>query len=415
MSDLAQNFEDLVFEPQSDFSGVPLELGKINLMLCKNEDVEPVVPSHGEYSLKYHADIISKIVNVFLEEDYVTLEVAKHRSDKSMQYSSDTKTALMEAAGMFDLIDKQQELEYFTKIDQGFELYESGVDLANLSPEQRQTMLDLVAARQIVYLTNLRLVLDIAKKFKSVTISDVDLIGYGNIGLSNAVDRFDVTKGNKFSTYATEWIRQAILRAVSDKSRLIRIPMHRHEKFRKVSRTIDDLVTKLGREVTDEEAEAATGVSRAEISALIIEGDYTLKSIDAKIGDENSNPLVDYLSQDDRDMEFFEKHTAHTALIKAILLKSKLDNRRKMVLGLRYGLDFGEKGDFEVTLRDGTTISFSEAKSRVEHLSDICFKDIANILGIHSQNVNDLEKSALQSLKRVANENHFVTDWEMSN
>jgi RNA polymerase primary sigma factor len=137
---------------------------------------------------------------------------------------------------------------YFGQIDRGRLLtHEEEIDLGRRTREGNKT------ARSKLIEKNLRLVIPIAKKYRGMGLPFGDLIQEGNIGLMRAADKFDPEKGFRFSTYATWWIRQAVQRAVADKGRTIRVPVHMGEKIRKMARTYNELSAQLQREPTDEE------------------------------------------------------------------------------------------------------------------------------------------------------------------
>ena len=138
--------------------------------------------------------------------------------------------------------------DYFTKIDKGKLLtYEEEVELS------RRAKVGDRRARQRLIEKNLRLVVSVAKKYRGVGLPFEDLIQEGNIGLMKAIDKYDPERGFRFSTYATWWIRQAVQRAVADKGRTIRVPVHMGEKIRKMARAYNVLSEELRREPSDEE------------------------------------------------------------------------------------------------------------------------------------------------------------------
>ena len=222
---------------------------------------------------------------------------------------------------------------YFARIDKGDLLsHEEEIDLS-----KRAKQGDARARKRLIE-KNLRLVVSVAKKYRGMGLPFEDLIQEGNLGLMRAVEKFDPDRGFRFSTYATWWIRQAVQRAVADKGRTIRVPVHMTEKIRKVSRAISELAVELEREPTEDEVASRLGWDSEEVR-LTMSAMPDATSLDQPVSSEDTASQLGDFIEDERvsdtpDTVMREMET--TQLKEAI---ERLPERARYVLVRRYGLD----------------------------------------------------------------------------
>ena len=269
--------------------------------------------------------------------------------------SSDPVRMYLKEIGRVPLLTGAEEVEYSRRVESGglagirlADLSASG-ELSTLEFDERRALQRTVRrgedAREVLIEANLRLVVSIAKRYVGRGMHFLDLIQEGNLGLMRAVEKFDYTKGFKFSTYATWWIRQAITRAIADQARTIRIPVHMVESINKVHRVQRQMLQELEREPTIEELAEAVGLSEERIRE-IQRISLDLLSLDAPVGEEDDSNLSDFI--EDQAAEAPADAAARRMLNRAVIdALDELNDREKAVVRLRFGLDDGQARTLE--------------------------------------------------------------------
>ena len=276
--------------------------------------------------------------------------------DRGAGGSSDPVRMYLKEIGRVPLLTGLEEVEYSRRIESGglaaarlADLAASG-ELATLAFEERRELQRSVRrgedAREVLIEANLRLVVSIAKRYVGRGMHFLDLIQEGNLGLMRAVEKFDYTKGFKFSTYATWWIRQAITRAIADQARTIRIPVHMVESINKVHRVQRQMIQRLEREPTVEELAAKVDMTPAKVREIQRISLDPL-SLDSPVGDEEGDSnLADFIEDPGATSP---ADAAARGMLNAAVLEAldELNEREKQVMRLRFGIEDGRARTLE--------------------------------------------------------------------
>jgi RNA polymerase primary sigma factor len=267
--------------------------------------------------------------------------------------SSDYVRMYLKEIGRVPLLTGEDEVSLAKRIEAGMaaaaqlaacdggEIQLEQVELIRLTRARRDGDL----AKDQLTRANLRLVVSIAKRYVGRGMLILDLIQEGNLGLMRAVEKFDHSKGFKFSTYATWWIRQAITRAIADQARTIRIPVHMVESINKVKRMQRQLMQELEREPTIDELATITDLSPARVREILRISQDPL-SLDSPVGDEADSNLGDFIEDDDVDAppDVVARQLLGEAVSEAL---AELSEREQEVVRLRFGLDDGRPRTLE--------------------------------------------------------------------
>jgi RNA polymerase primary sigma factor len=275
-----------------------------------------------------------------LQIEVVERDEPEAEVEEPKEVSTDTLQLFLKDIGKVPLLTAAQEVELAKRIERGEH-----------------------AAKQAMVEANLRLVVSIAKRYRNQGLPFLDLIQEGTIGLVRAAEKFDYRKGFKFSTYATWWIRQAVARALADKARTIRMPVHVVEKLNKIVRTERTLRAKLGREPNAEEIGLELDLHPEEIEQ-IRRSAQTPISLEKPVGDEDESEFGHFLTDASAPLpDELAEETLRNEALRSIL--KSLSQRERRVLELRYGLD----GEQPRTL-DEVGRTFSVTRERIRQIEN---------------------------------------------
>ncbi|MBS5036156.1 MAG: RNA polymerase sigma factor RpoD [Dialister sp.] len=281
--------------------------------------------------------------------------------DNAISIDDPVKMYLKEI-GALPLLTSEEEIVLAKTVEAGMR--------ADALPEEKEAAQE---AKKELADRNLRLVVSIAKKYLGRGLQFLDLIQEGNLGLLKAVDKFDYTKGYKFSTYATWWIRQAITRAIADQARTIRVPVHMVETINKLNRISRQLLQENGREATNEELAKAMGVSLAKIREVKKIAQDPI-SLETPIGEKEDSHLGDFIEDHEA---IAPDDAAGSILLREQIeeLLTGLTERERQVLELRFGL------------KDGKTRTLEE---------------VGKYFDVTRERIRQIEGKALSKLKKTA-------------
>jgi len=271
-----------------------------------------------------------------------TIEANQHLDESISR--DDTIGMYLKEMSRVPLLTMEEELDIAIRIEKGRRAKQEKIKLSGRQNAAKRSQLDLVIeegqlAREHLIKANTRLVVSIAKRYMGRGIAFLDLIQEGNLGLMKAVEKYDYTRGFRFSTYATWWIRQTISRAISDQARTIRVPVHMIDRIRQLYKASHDLEQKLGRQPTIEEIAKKIDLPVQRVQ-WIMKVSWQPLSLESPVGDEDDSELGQFIQDDD---SLTPMQSAYQSMLKDKLeeILSTLTPREARVLRLRFGLDDG--------------------------------------------------------------------------
>lgn len=326
--------------------------------MVKQKDTINIIDEISDEGIDFSS--LEQINDIDEDEENISIEEPKNQESLSSISSDDSVRIYLQQIGKIPLLLPEEELEVAKKI------YETQSEFA----------------RKVLINANLRLVVSIAKKYIGRGLSFLDLIQEGNLGLIKATEKFDYTKGYKFSTYATWWIQQSITRAIADKARIIRLPIHLIESINKIKKATIDLTTELGRIPNKQEIADKMGIPVSKLTAIVKSTQSTI-SIDTPTGSkEDSNKIIDYLV--DESTLAPELLVSHENLLDDVkLMLNQLSQKERDVLILRFGLN-----------NNGNKKTLDE---------------IGTIYGVSRERIRQIENRALSKLKKLCKNKNLTS------
>lgn len=304
-----------------------------------------------ENELDEDGNILEKLADQ--DEDILeAVEEPKIQENLSSINTDDSVRIYLQQIGKIPLLNATEELRIATKIQE---------EHCELS-------------KNILVNANLRLVVSIAKKYIGRGLSFLDLIQEGNMGLMKAAERFDYTKGYKFSTYATWWVQQAITRAIADKARIIRLPIHMIESLGKIRKATVELTTELGRAPTKQEIAYRLGLTVTKLTSLVKSAQSTISIETPANQKEDSTKIADYIV-DESSMAPDSRVSQENLFDDIRKMLNQLSPKERDVLILRYGLD-----------NNGTKKTLDEIGSQY---------------GVSRERIRQIENRAISKLKKL--------------
>ena len=348
------------------------------------EELRPLIAEGQEKGSLTFAQISSALEEAEITKEQVA-ELHAYLEEQGIEVVGEDGKPAVSEAGRFERVAADKDTPRKPAVDLTVEpsldslrLYLRSIGRVQLLTAEREVALakriergDLEAKQEMVE-ANLRLVVSIAKGYLGRGLSFLDLIQEGSLGLIRAVEKFDYRRGYKFSTYATWWIRQAVTRAIADKGRTIRIPVHMVEKLNKVVHVERQLVQALGREPTPEEIAIELRWSVTDVKEILRVAQLPV-SLEKPVGDEDESELGDFVA-DDAVLEPFEEASEHLQQEGVRKALDALPERERQVIELRYGLT---------------------------GLEPLTLEEVGRTFGVTRERIRQIENNTLKKLKRL--------------
>jgi RNA polymerase primary sigma factor len=284
----------------------------------------------------------------------------------------------MAEMGRYPLLSESEEIVLAERYERGRAALARLSEMVVVDPQERQELEAVVRrgeqARLRMIRSNLRLVISVAKRYAGRGMPFEDLVQEGNVGLIEAVERYDPRRGTRFSTYAVWWIKQTVSRSIETLARIVRLPVHVSADLYHLRRVSDELASRLQRRPTRQEVAEQMGISLRKVRRLL-QWQHKVMSLNAPVGDQEDSELADFVQ--DEDVPLIEETFAHRQLRESVhdVMDAQLSQREQRVLSLRFGLDDGQARTLE---------------------------QVAEVFGVTRERVRQIEARALRRLRRAS-------------
>jgi len=339
------------------------------------DEVLDAIPEAGDEPEDWEGTLTAlREAGISLREESEEVEEPEEELPESTAPLNDLVRYYMQQISRTPLLTAEEERDLAWKVVRGQEAAKRLEEEPDLDEETRAELQKLVEegekAREHLIKANTRLVVSLAKRYVNMGLPFLDLIQEGNIGLIKATERFNPSLGNRFSTYASWWIRQSILRALSNRGHAIRLPVHKRDAIRRMKRTKQEMYKTLGREPTDEELAEELGITPRDLAELQRLAIRTI-SLDQPVGEDEETTLGELIVDGEAPTPFDVASLSQLREDVRTALES-LNEREREVLYLRYGLDGGEMRTLQ---------------------------EVAEALGVTRERVRQIESRALRKMR----------------
>lgn len=367
----------------------------------KERTPPPEKNSRYESELTIRAEKVQKLVMSYKDHRIVkkTLQFANQTSQNPAE-NEKISPEHKYVSGKYEILTRADEQILFSDLNRMLDLIDA-LGGAKPSIVEELVLIQGVIAHELIFLSNMRLVVHFSKPYLNQGLDASDVIQEAGLGMRAAIARFDVGRNTKFSTYASDWIKQYASRAVDNMSRTIRVPVNKVNEIHRIAGSIQAQETIMGRALTDEEATELTGLSIQAIHALNDLNRPSYVYLDDPLGESGSSKY-ETVMQDTEPVEANAIRNESRSLLARILSRAAITDMQRMIIGLRTAIEPDMLPGLEVSLASGKTLNYAVIMARTETSSGRDLEEVGQILGLDRFRVRSLESRAMAEIKKTA-------------